>query len=307
MANKIKWPQGKTFAFTVVDDTDGATVENVRPVYQYLFEKGIFTTKTVWVYPSRDHYQGESLSDEGYRHFVQDLSKKGFEIGFHNAGSGGFTRDETLAALEFFKETLGFYPKLHINHGENEENLYWGSKRFSPLFQKLYGRFKPTVHSRGDEKDSPYFWGDKAKEHITYIRNRVFRQVNTLQADNRFPTREYGKDTYLWFSSSDGLRLSTFLSLLSKKNLDTLEKEGGVCIVYTHFGYDFVDEEGHLNQGFKDTIDDLSARNGWFVPASELLDFLQPRVDTSPSRFHAWKLDVKWLFQRAIHWPRSKE
>ena len=30
------WPEGKRFAFTVVDDTDAATVENVGAVYDFL-------------------------------------------------------------------------------------------------------------------------------------------------------------------------------------------------------------------------------------------------------------------------------
>jgi hypothetical protein len=44
----VEWPNGKRFAFTIVDDTDDATVQKVRPVYDFLLELGIRSTKTVW-------------------------------------------------------------------------------------------------------------------------------------------------------------------------------------------------------------------------------------------------------------------
>ncbi len=72
------WPGGKTFAFTVIDDTDSATVENVKPIYDLLYSRGIRTTKTVWAYPARDGFPGQSLSDPEYRDFILSLKEKGF-------------------------------------------------------------------------------------------------------------------------------------------------------------------------------------------------------------------------------------
>jgi len=43
---KIAWPNGKRFAFTIVDDTDWAAVERVKPVYDLLARLGLKTTKT---------------------------------------------------------------------------------------------------------------------------------------------------------------------------------------------------------------------------------------------------------------------
>ena len=59
----MKWPEQKKFAFTVVDDTDKATVQNVGPVYDLLAELGINTTKTVWpIAPSRQgRFGGNSV------------------------------------------------------------------------------------------------------------------------------------------------------------------------------------------------------------------------------------------------------
>ena len=43
-----RFPDGRQFAFTIIDDTDVATVENVAPMYALLERLGMRTTKTVW-------------------------------------------------------------------------------------------------------------------------------------------------------------------------------------------------------------------------------------------------------------------
>ena len=60
---------------------------------------------------------------------------------------------------------------------------------------------------------------------------------------------------------------------LSERNQDRLEAEGGACIAYTHFGSGFV-HDGRIDPGFERLMRRLSAKNGWFVPVSTLLDFL---------------------------------
>ena len=91
----INWPENKDFVFTVIDDTDNATVRNIQLVYDYLYKKGMLTTKSVWVYRPRDRFRGESLSDEKYCSYIKNLMEKGYEIAFHNVASGSFTRNET--------------------------------------------------------------------------------------------------------------------------------------------------------------------------------------------------------------------
>lgn len=303
MARKIVWPENYDFAFTIVDDTDGATVDNIKPVYDYLYSKGIITTKTCWAFPVRDDvYKGECLQDENYREFLKDLKLKGFELGFHNAGSGGFKREESIAGLELFKETFGEYPKMHINHSNNIENIYWGSKRFSPLISKIYSVLRKKVVSLGADESSEYFWGDLSKQYFKYIRNRTFNGINTLKEDNRLVYPESSKQKYsnYWFSSSDGMRLKPFLKLLTKKNVDKLVAQKGCCIVYTHFAYDFVDEQGNLNEDFKKCIDYISEKNGWFAPASQILDYVLEDKTYKPSKFYEMRKDFKWFFERIL-------
>ena len=301
MKRKIQWPDGHAFAFTIVDDTDGATLQNIKPVYDYLYEKGILTTKTCWIYPVRDKvYKGQCLQDADYAAYLKQMQARGFEIGFHNAGSGGFKREETLTALEEFKNCFGAYPAMHINHSNNVENLYWGKNRFSGPVRLIYAMKQLKMQSLGTQPDSEYFWGDFAKAHIRYIRNRTFNGLNTLKEDYRLVYKETGKQQYAnyFFSSSDGMRLAPFLKLLSKENVDRLVKEQGCAIVYTHFAYDFVDENGVLNADFKKAIDYLAAQNGWFVPATQLLDFVLADKEYPPSKTYEAKMDLKWLWER---------
>lgn len=303
MSRKICWPHGYDFAFTIVDDTDGATVANIKPVYDYLYSKGIITTKTCWAFPSRDDvYTGECLQDEEYLAYLKEIQQKGYEIGFHNAGSGGFKREETAEALEIFKNAFGDYPKMHINHSNNIENIYWGQKRFSPLVSKIYSLLRNEIKSLGTEEDSEYFWGDIAKKHFKYIRNRTFNGINTLKADPRLVYPETGKDKFsnYWFSSSDGMRLNSFLKILSKKNVDKLVKQKGCCILYTHFAYDFVGQDGRLNEDFKKSVDYIASKNGWFVPASEILDFVLDDHEYKASKFYEFRKDIRWFFERII-------
>mgnify|MGYP001120601410 CR=1 FL=1 len=103
---RICWPDGKDFAFTIIDDTDMATVSNVFPVYDYLLAKGIRTTKTVWTQSPRDYFSGSSLQDEDYCKFVLPLHKSGVEIAYHGAGSGDFTGAETADGLEKIRQII---------------------------------------------------------------------------------------------------------------------------------------------------------------------------------------------------------
>lgn len=301
MKRTIKWPDGHDFAFTIVDDTDGATVDNIKPVYDYLISHGILTTKTCWVYPSKDNiYTGQSLQDKEYLDFILDLKEHGVELAFHNAGSGEFRRSETLNALEEYKAKIGKYPSLHINHSNNIENIYWGANRFTSLVRVIYKCKRSEIKSLGTDPNSDYFWGDFVKNNIRYIRNRTFNETNTLRVDPRLVYRETGKEEFsnYWFSSSDGMHLENFLRLLTKAKIDQLAFEHGCCIVYTHFAYGFVDNDGNLNQEFKNAIDYLSSLNGWFVPATTLLDYVLKDREFDISRAYESIMDLKWLIQR---------
>jgi len=46
---EVAWPDGKRFAFTIFDDTDGTTLLNGPPIYDALTRHGLRITKSVWI------------------------------------------------------------------------------------------------------------------------------------------------------------------------------------------------------------------------------------------------------------------
>ena len=300
----MKFPLDKEFAFTIIDDTDAATVQNVKPIYDFLHKLNIKTTKTVWIYPPRDKFRGESLQDSNYLKFVKELDKRGFEIQLHNVGSGSFDRDDILKGLEIFKDKLGRYPSMQINHAKNPDNLYWGNKRFSIFLNfiiKLAKRKKREFY--GDDIHSKYFWGDFAKKHIKYIRNRKFEDINTLKKDPKMPIREKNKKyANYFFSSTDGHNITIFNKTVTKESIDRLKKEKGICIIYTHFASGFLEKDGTINKEFQENMEYLSKQNGWYVPAGELLDYLlsKKEKDSYPTQWYLLKLDLQWIIDRAM-------
>lgn len=292
----MRWPNGKDFAFTIVDDTDHATVQNVAPVYDCLRKFGIRTTKTVWSHPPRDRYTGQCIIDADYAAFLHSLEQDGFELALHGAGSGSFARSEIIEALEHFKKKFGRDPRMHINHANNPCNLYWGYKRFGPILRLVVKQFlKKRFY--GDDSTSEHFWTDLFGERIHYCRNYVFSGINTLKEDPWMPYYDPSKPfVRSWFSSSDGADVNKFVDLVQETNVDRLRKAGGCCIVYTHFASGFVDENGVLNPRFEKAIAYLSAQNGWFVPASELLDYIASQRGTIQEIGFLQKtqLDFKW-------------
>jgi hypothetical protein len=62
---------------------------------------------------------------------------------------------------------------------------------------------------------------------------------------------------------------------LSPENVDQLEREGGFCIVYAHMGAGSFNRGSGVDPRFETRIKDLAYRNGWFAPASDLLDYMQ--------------------------------
>ena len=303
---RSSFPEGKRFAFTIFDDADGATVANSAPIYSLLAEHGIRTTKSVWVYPPRGRFDGECLLDRPYRAWIQELIERGFEIGLHNVGDGVFTRTEILEGLELFRDAVGYYPRAHANHVSNPDCIYWWDRRFEWPFNLAYrlayrARHGRRAHGSGHDPGSPQFWGDAFKEHITYVRNLTFNDIDTLAIDPRMPYEVGSKRAYsnLWFSSSDGQRVEEMRDLLSDANLDALEASGGACIVYTHFASGFVDDQGRVDPVVADQIKRLGSMNGWYVPVSTLLDHLASQGGTGdPGYLYRLGLDVRWGVDR---------
>lgn len=307
----IRWPDGRRFAFTIVDDTDRATVGNTSAVYDVLSHLGLRTTKTVW--PLRPqglaHIGGQTLEDEGYRSWIEDLQRRGFEIALHGVSDGSSPREHVINGLDFFREVTGNDPTIHVNHVGQAETLYCDGGRFDQPVRSLYElsrRLRSGMPpSHGHDPDSPYFWGDICRERITFVRNCVFPDINTLKSDPLMPYHDAHRPYVpYWFSSSSGSGISDFCRLISEENQDRLLAEGGACIVYTHFGsrFDLVGRSpamgGRMERRFVQLLRRLAGLPGWFVPASQLLRHIGDErgwgsVDGRRRSLH--RMELRWL------------
>jgi hypothetical protein len=305
----IQWPDGRRFAFTVVDDTEMSTMANVGPVYELLGSLGLLTTKTVWPsgFTRPPRFGGDTLEDPEYLRWVRDLASGGFEIALHGATDHPSLREETEAALDSFRDRLGADPRVHVNHFGQTEALYWGDARLDGVSKLAYKGVNRALrrmeHYYGHVEDSPYFWGDLAHERIEYVRNYTFPDIRTTRMDPLMPYHDPRRPyVQFWFSSSDAPEVPEFCDLLSERNQDRLVEEGGACIVYTHFAFGFTDNGG-LNRRFESLMRRLATLPGWFVPVSTLLDYLRTQEGWRPEPpvEDIRKLQARWLRRRMIH------
>ena len=304
-SRSVTFPDGKRFAFSIVDDTDLASLERVRPLYDILYRHGLRTTKTVWVLESRElsnpTNQGDSLQDADYRAFILGLQDRGFEIALHGVRGGTSERTEISHGLAEFERMLGAGPRLHVNHAHNRDNVYWGAHRWSfPPLRWLYALALGDEFS-GHDSSSPFFWGDLVQERIEYVNQFTFSDINLLNVTSSFPYHLPDKPyVNLWFPTSNGGNLDEFEALLSADNLDRLEREGGVSLVYAHLGAGSFNRDDATR--FEDRIRDLVSRDGWFAPASEILDYLQaqPGWRAEPSWRERVRLEILFIWDKIM-------
>jgi acyl carrier protein len=279
VASGVRWPGGKAFAFSIFDDTDLSTLDNAPRLYELLADLGFRTTKSVWPISGTGVpvVGGATCEDRAYAEWVQDLQGRGFEIALHNVAPQTSTREQTIRGIERFGDLFGHDPSAHANHTGCREAIYWGDRRLSGLNQAVYNvlnRGRTRGVSEGHIETSPLFWGDLCRSKVKYVRNFVHGDVNTLgycpQMPYHDPERPYVNH---WFASTEGPRVDSFVGTLSEANQDRLEADGGACIMYTHFGAGFV-ADGRIDARFERLMRRLSAKDGWFVPVTTLLDFL---------------------------------
>jgi hypothetical protein len=301
----IEWPEGKRFAFTVMDDTDSARLENVSELYAFLADVGLRTTKTAWPFEAeiRSTLEGDSLARPDYRDWLLDLRDRGFEIGWHGATSHTSPREVTLKGLERFREVFGDYPVTMANHAGNEENIYWGDARVTGLRRLAYNaltRFRNKDRFRG-HVEGELFWGDACRKHLRYARNFDFSDMNTLK---RCPQMPYHDPAFpyvnYWYASCDGHARDAYVKRIAEEHQDRLEEEGGACIMYTHFAKGFHDGK-QLDPVFRRLTERLAGKDGWFVPVGTLLDYLMEKkgrhVLTDAERR---SLEWRWLRYKLV-------
>ena len=304
-SNPIVWPEGKRFAFTVFDDPDSQTLEAGRAVYSFLAEQGFRTTKGVWPVrgPRTPSDHGGTCAEPDYLAWCADLQRQGFEIGLHNATLHTSYREEIRAALDRFASEFGGPPRTMAHHYFCDDNLYWGEGRVSGVNRLVYNlltRFQNRNKFFGHVDGHPYFWGDLCKERVTYVRNFVFGEINTLKVCPYMPYHDPDRPyVNQWYASSEGANAASFVNTINEQAQDRLEEEGGACIMYTHFGHGYW-EDGRLLPRFTELMTRLSRKNGWFVPAGTLLDYLRAqRGELVLTPAQRGELERRWIWHKA--------
>jgi hypothetical protein len=304
-ASQIVWPEGKDFAFTVFDDTDGATIANVGPVYDFLADQGILTTKSVWPlrrFPDNGGARAMDCEDRDYLEWVLGLKARGFEVGLHTVAARGSRRDRTVAGIERFRSLFGEDPITYSTHLTNPEGMYFGPDRLTGVRRAVYGLYARLYHRmrfRGHVEGDEYFWGDICRSYVKYVRNFVFADINTLRLCPEMPYHDSSKPyVNYWFASSEGQHIDSFVPTISERNQDRLAEQGGACIMYTHFACGFY-QGNRLDQRFERLIRRLARMNGWFVPVRTLLDFLlKTKGHHQLSDAERRRLEWRWLLHK---------
>ena len=293
----VLFPDGKKFAFTILDDSEEETLESARPVYELLNSLGMRTTKTVTALRSRNSSAPDSLEHADYRQFILDLRDKGFEIGWRGAAAESNHRDRTIEGLEKFREIIGHYPRVYANNAFNRDNLYWGPDRVDqPLLKAVVQRATPTPsgYFLGHVEESAFWWGDLCSQHIDYVRNLTFEDANLARINPSMPYHDHSRPLVnWWFSCSDADDVDEFSQLLRPDRQERLEQEGGWCIVATRFS-GFL-KKGKINRLAQKRLEAIAARGGWFVPVGTLLDHLRTAGASENFSREEWdRMQWKW-------------
>ncbi len=284
MKSQLIYPHNAEFAFTILDDTDDTTVANGRPVYDFLYDLGFQTTKTVWAFDTTPEnrgpfFAGETLSSPEYLKWVHELADNHFEIAFHNATMGSSERKNTIRALDFIENEFRQQVRLHCNHGQNRENLHWGADRYSSRLIRAAlhyaSKFRSYPCFDGNNPESPYYWSDIADERLSYMRAFTFRRLNGATIPPGRPYLDSAKQKKtLFVNTTDAPDVLAFNKLVNPASIDKLQSQNGWAIVTTHLGKGFY-WNNRLDPEFKENMEYLATLPGSFIPVSQLLDFLK--------------------------------
>ena len=303
---RIVWPDGCRFAFSIFDDTDWTTLHNGPPVYDLLEDLGFRITKSVWIDDPgpRRTTGGDTCADPAYLEWILSLQANGHEIAFHNATDHSSVREATEAALDRFEELFGHPPRCGADHAGNAEALYAGPARVSGALAAAYSTAQRILQPErppfsGHREGSRYFWGDLCRDRIPYWRRFSFARTDLSEMGavlHHDPLRPY---VNAWFNSSHGPRRAQFLERLAPVEVERLAARGGLCLMYTHLGVDFVDERGRPHPDVVRTLSRVAALGGWFAPVSDVLDHVvrSQGIEVLGARSRA-RMEWSWVADR---------
>lgn len=249
--------------FCITDDTDAATFEQVKAVYDFLSSHYFLTSKTVWPFIPSDKcgipptpqstLRGITLQDKKYLEYCKMLHSKGYEICLHGASAGNNLRESTISAFAFLRNEIG-HSDTFICHSKNADNIYW-NERITSLFPFNYLLKLVSKYECGGEiLTSPYFWGDLCHGNINQIRLYRTRCINTLKINPSMPyhcpVRPF---VNAWFSATK----RSLSDCAQKEEQEKLVEENGLTVLYQYL-HRYASQNGHdLNRRFVNAVEAL--------------------------------------------------
>ena len=102
----------------------------------------------------------------------------------------------------------------------------------------------------------------------------------------------------LFFNTTDASDVSVFNKFVNIDSIDKLRKQKGWAIISTHLGKGFY-RGNRLDPEFKRSMEYLASLPGWFVPVSQLLDFISVEVGSQEiSTIERMKIETSHIIDK---------
>lgn len=243
------------------------------------------------------------LEDPREMTFYRGLADNGHEIGLHTASDSHDVRDETQRAFDYYYSEFGKYPPVYVEHRDNLQNHQRsGADPASEYYiTDILNQYKPWVWIVSPSAipyagQGRYF--DVLSEQRPLVGYRIARSWGTLKEfiktsewdtkNGRMyetirrggtPIDHYARQK---FGLAKAFRRSGrhqdahgdgFLHWHTDKNLDALERHGGLALVYTHLNTRWLDKQtGEIRTDIRERLAAVASRNVWLATASSILD-----------------------------------
>jgi hypothetical protein len=263
---KVIWPPYPYKAgFCVADDPDAATFEQTKAVCDFLMSRSFVITKAVWPFRPTEKcgipptpsstLRGITLEDSAYLSYCKELHSQGFELCLHGASAGNNVRERTRDAFDFLTNHIA-PSETFICHSKNADNIYWEDKTTSLFPFRTLLRWYSKHSCSGEDRASPYFWGDICASRINQIRLYKTRCLNTLKRNPSMPYHDPLKPLVnAWFSATK----RSLSDCATTAALDRLKRENGLTVLYQYL-YRYADPQTvKLNKKFVQSVDRISS------------------------------------------------
>jgi len=282
------YPNGHTFAFTIVHDADSAYSQRLAPLFEEFDALNMKITATVFVFWADWANRGKiwsswnqitdpgkrflapkavPLEDDAERAFYLNIAARGHEIGMHTPSDTSDTTEQLQKAFEYFTRVFGHPPAIYVehSHASNQETLgnegaNLGSKYYSLAILRSY---HPWVWVDGPlglpASDAPKYYDLIASKAAPF----------SDESAKRYGFDKIFARTGKWkLADGDG-----FLLEYSVANIDDLERNRGIALVYTHLDSKWLDMDTRkMRAPLSERLRYVASKNGWFAPASTILD-----------------------------------